>query len=223
MAIEYGAETCLVQGEVAPSGTVLLYDDMEGRLKWQAATGWPAGRRYRIGEGAYQGNYGLRLIDRVVVPNGPGLNFAGRGFGPRSFRSWKLECAWRGSPGSEAGYYFWVLEGIHGGKLWTAGVAWDSYYGNWYLANGTYSWYPLSGFTVDLDKSSWHRLSLQVNLARAEYRELQVDGAAVDLRGNNIGETADAGGGYAKVILGIGFIEVGTLGGEFDCVLVKEV
>lgn len=220
---EDGQRTCFTLGSVAQTGSLLLFDDLEGLWKWESVTGWSTGRAGRIGRAAYGGNYGGYQLARVAIPNGPGRCFMGRSFGCRSFRTWAVEVVIGGRSGLAPELVFVALELVRNGRMYSAGVLYDGTYDIWGYEDGQDSWALLAGVSRKLDLEFWHRIRFDVDLERGEYVALDADGKVFDLRGISFGDEAGAGGDRSTMIIGVGRYTIGTSEGWFDDVLVREI
>lgn len=220
---EDGQRTGFILGSVAQTGSLLLFDDLEGLWKWKTVDGWRTGRAGRSGLAAYGGNYGGYLIARVVLPNGPGRCFLGRSFGCRSLRTWAVEVVIGGRLGREPELVYVTLELVRNGRMYSAGVLYDAPHDIWAYEDGQDSWAWLAGVSRKLDLESWHRIRFDVDFNRGEYVALDADGEVFDLRGISFGDEAEAGGDRSTMIIGVGRYSVGTSEGWFDDVLVREI
>lgn len=220
---EDGQRTGFILGSVAQTGSLLLFDDLEGLFKWTTVSGWPTGRGFKSTYARYDGSYGLGLQNRLAIPNGASRAFRGRSFGYRSFRRWSVECVFNGYFGSMAHLYYVLFEVVKGGRLYSAGVVYDGMYELWGVEDGKDSWVLVSEAELELNTVGWHRLSLEVDFSIGEYLAFEIDSKRYDLTGRNIGDEAGAGGDVARVICGMGFYTVGTKGAHFDNVLVREI
>lgn len=220
---EDGQRTVFTLGSVAQTGSLLLFDDLEGPFKWKVVSGWPTGRGFKSTYAKYDGSYGLGLQNRMLSPDGPARAFRGRSFGYRSFGRWSVECVFEGYFGFMADLYFVLFEVVKGGRLYSAGVLYDAMYTQWGVEDGKDSWVLVSEATVALNTIVWHRISLEVDFSIGEYIAFEIDAERFDLSGRSIGDQAGAGGDVARVICGMGFYTVGTKGAHFDNVLVREI
>lgn len=220
---EDGQRTGSILGSVAQTGSILLYDDLEGLFKWKTVGGWPGGRAAKTTSAKYGGSYGLWLQSRLAVPNGAARAFRGRSFGYRSFRRWSVEVLFVGHFGFMADLYFVLFEVVRGGRLYSAGVVYDDAYVQWAVEDGQDSWVLVSEATVELNRVTWHRVRLDIDFSIGEYMAFEIDSERYDLSGRSIGDEAGAGGDVAWVICGMGFYTPGTRGANFDNVLVREI
>jgi len=77
---EDGQRTGSILGKVPPYGRVLLWDDMEGVLKWGKPPELPSAFPAKDTRKVYSGNHCLRTEARQEAPNGWAWQWAGRQF-----------------------------------------------------------------------------------------------------------------------------------------------
>lgn len=201
MAQEYGPETCLIQGEVACSGTVLLYDDMEGVLKWAQVDGLENGNAWPRNDAAYQGDFGIRIASYRTVPNGWAWQYSGRSVGLRGHKRVKVSLVFRSFGGIIAkGFRLWVR-----------------YY------DGTYRWTGSYEYVFQADDRGWHGLCLGMDFSQGVYVDCWLDGKDLGIAGNMLSKVLNGSPEVMYVIAGVGSNVLRGMFANFDLVLVQEV
>lgn len=223
MPREDGARTGYIIGRVANLGGILLYDDMEGLIKWENVPGWTASRMNFIGAAAYEGNFGMWQQCRLAVPNGISKAYKGRSFGRSKHKAWSVESLFRGSDVNSCHWFCMAIEWVVGGYRYVAGVSVNCINGVISLADDQGGWrgWAYAGFKPS--ETAWHRWRMEVDLERGLYRRVELDGAVFDLSGESIFREETAEPEIAWVIIGVGTIRFGLANGYCDCVLVEEV
>lgn len=201
MAMEYGPETCLVQGEVKPLGQVLLYDDMEGVLKWERVDSLNDGEPALYTQHAYQGTYGVRIWASVDEPNGWNWGYAGRSVGMQGHKRVRASLVFR-SP------WLGVAEGM---RLWVR------YY------DGRYRWQGSYQYNFGATDRVWHGLSLEVDFEKGVYGQGLLDGVDLGITGNTLARVLRIEPTVLYVIVGVGSDSFRPKEIGFDLVLVQEV
>lgn len=201
MGEEYGPETCLIQGEVKPLGHVLLYDDMEGVVKWGTVDRLTGGKPQRRGDAAYQGRWGIRISARVVRPNGWAWTYAGRSVGLRGHKHVRASLVFKGR----------AFLGAKGCRLWLR------YY------DGTYRWTGSYEYVFQAGDAHWHCLSLEMDFHKGVYVGGWLDGKDLGISGNTLSRYTTGSPEVLYVIVGVADDLGFTSYLHFDLVLVQEV
>lgn len=201
MGEEYGPEpahlTCCLPGY----GRILLYDDMEGVLKWGRVDRENDGKAQRGGVAAYQGDWGIRISAKVARPNGWAWGYVGRSVGLRGHKHVRASVVFKGRS----------FLGAVGMRLWVR------YY------DGTYRWTGSHEYVFQAGDVGWHCLSLDLDFAQGVYVEGWLDGTDLGLDGGAIASRGDSGPEVMYVIVGVASDITVDRYLHFDLVLVQEV
>lgn len=201
MGEEYGPEvarlTCCLPGY----GRVLLYDDMEGVLKWAAVEGLADGSAAKRTDAAYEGSYGIRIAAYREVPNGWAWQYSGRSVGLRGHKHVRAGVVFRSVGGLVAKGFRWLVR----------------YY------DATYRWTGSVEYVFQADDRGWHHLALEVDFHKGVYVGGWIDGVDLGLGGNALSKVVNAGPEVLYVIAGVGSDQVRGLFANFELVLVEEV
>lgn len=201
MPQEYGPQlsspTCYVPGY----GRVLLYDDVEGVLKWARVDVLEDGFAARRNDAAYQGDYGIRIAAYQASPNGWAWEYSGRSVGLRGHKHVRASVVFRSSGGIVAkGFRLWVR-----------------YY------DGTYRWQGSHEYVFLTNDRGWHCLSLEMDFQRGVYVDGWLDGKDLGISGNVLSKVLNGSPEVLYVIMGVGSNQRRGLFANFDLVLVQEV
>lgn len=201
MGEEYGPEvarlTCCLPGY----GRVLLYDDMEGVLKWEKVDRLNWGLGVKSPHAAYQGTYGVQISSWVDEPNGWVWRYGGRSVGLRGHKHVKVSVVFRAPAGI----------GGKGFRLWVR------YY------DGTYRWTGSHEYLFQDADSGWHCLSLEVDFHKGVYVGGWCDGVDLGLGGSALSRWPNASPEVLYVIVGVACDIGRPKVAYFDLVLVEEV
>jgi hypothetical protein len=113
---EDGLERGFILGKTPGAERILLYDDMEGLLKWGAIEGAVCLSLARDSIAAYGGNYGIRFGSRCVVPNGPCWGWVGRYFPASPCKRFEVVALFRRpyvGASDHWGVSVYVYDGVH--------------------------------------------------------------------------------------------------------------
>lgn len=201
MGKEYGPEVASLPCYLAPFGRVLLYDDMEGVVKWGAVENLSDGFEGRRNDAAYQGNYGIRLGAYQFFPNGYAWQYVGRSIGLRSHKHVRASVVFRSFGGIIAkGFRLYVR-----------------YY------DGTYRWQGSYTYSFLADDRGWHCLSLEVDFSTGLYVDGWLDGISLGVSGDSLTRATNNNPEVLYMIVGVGSNQRRGLFANFDLVLVQEV
>jgi hypothetical protein len=180
---EDGQRTGFVLGKTPGLGRILLWDDFEGLLRWSVH-----GPRLSPGVAlsqalVFDGDWALRYFVGTRRPNGPSQTYCYRDVYCVPHGRIRLEIVWQRTSGGNAfslGFGFWKwINGIQrrAAVRWAGGDAYWKYYDS----NG--DWQYLWDSEQHLEHDAWHRMALELDLARNEYLALESDGLRVNLSG----------------------------------------
>ena len=202
---------------------VLLWDDLEGLFKWTTVPGWGVPRRSKSSSAAFGGSWGLELLVRRRVPDGFQYVGAGRTFPLVRDAVVRFESVMM-CPGVNGQDGFGIaVQWYDGTNKYDVRVAYEGItdYFMWFRPGCTWG---DSGLRRDpRAKGAWHRVWMEIDLVRKEYKNVGIDGDVVQLDGNKICAVPDAGPVVAYVILFVVVLYSGTRSGYFDDVFVGAV
>lgn len=220
---EDGQRTCFTLGKTPGAERVLLWDDLEGSLKWGRVPGWGRPRSAKLGAAAFGGDYGLRMTDRRGIPNGPQFSGTGRIFPMVRDGILRVECV-ASVPVVLGLLGFGIaVEWTDGSKRYDVRVFYDdeSFYFAWY--GPRCGWVDTGLPWIRRAPGAWHRLWMEIDLVRKEFVNVGIDADTVQLDGAKICAVADAGPVVATVILFCMTIYTEVRSVHFDDVLVRTV
>ena len=197
---EDGQRTCFTLGKTPGAERILLWDDLEGLLKWHTLTGWGLPARYKIGAAAFDGNYGMRLYAKRAIADGYQYLGAARSFPMVRDGILRAELVAMVPLASSFDGFGIALQWWDGVKKYDVRAIYESTnnYFMWFKGNCTLADTGLA--LLARAKGVWHRLWLEIDLARKEYVSVGIDGDTVQLDGNKICAVPDAGPVVAYVI-----------------------
>jgi len=178
---EDGQRTCWVLGQTPGLERILLYDDMEGLVKWTADGLIPIGGIVRDTAFVFGGNYSLRLRNVGPPPDGLGWWYVYRTFAGVSVGV--LECVGRFKldPLALAFGYGIVLAFYRGGIRTEYG--WRYNYATQvleYIDPVSGQWFGWAA-GIWLAPEAWHEVVLRADVGRGRMGVCGVDGFVYDL------------------------------------------
>lgn len=220
---ENGQRTCFILGKTPGAERVLLWDDLEGLLKWTSSAGWGSPRVSKASLAAFGGSWGLQVLNRRTIPDGFVYPGAGRRFPMVRDGILRAESVMMTpSVGGQDGFGI-ALQWYDGTNRYDVRVAYESITDPFmYWGSGGY-WEDTGLAKLPRAEDVWHRVWMEIDLVRKEYVNVGIDADTVQLDGVKIYSTADAGPVVASVILFVAMYHVGTLKGYFDDVLLRTI
>lgn len=150
-----------VLGKLPGKGGILLYDDMEGVLKWERVDGLTPASVWRRNLAAYQGDYGISLNTSIRFLDGWGWAYAGRSLGLRGYKRLQVVVVFRR-------------------RLASPSPGWRIFFRQ-YGSTVSY-WASFSG-TFGVGDDSWHQLQAVCDFETGKYGPCYLDGAGLGKEG----------------------------------------
>lgn len=201
MGEEYGPEKTAVWGYVSPLSRLLLYDDLEGLLKWTAVSGLMDALPVKDNLAAYQGDYGCRISSILLVPNGLSWGYAGREFQYRLSKVIRISVRFRSHIVQVEGFRIRVY------------LYWEGYK---YRAQMEY--------LFGVNDRYWHEMIMTLDMLNGAYGPCRVDSTETFHEGNPIFKGVNPGGETGALLtLAVGTYSARRKYAYFDLVLVEEV
>lgn len=220
---EDGLRTCFTLGKLTTKGGVLLYDDMEGVLKWESSSLWSPAGVMRASAHAYHGNYGIG-VSKSRRTNGSEWFHVARTFVRRAVTGFfEVSALYRLSAGSPtSGYRLLIHE--HKENVWrAAGIQWTIPDGKFKYLDSDGIWVNVPGSPPGLNDDGWHRLWFRVEFERGIYLAAGADSRTFEIGGEACRVISWSYPDVAKIEIGLLMVGLGTVGMSVDEVLVREV
>lgn len=222
MGHEYEREIT-VMGSVPNLGPVLLFDDMEGLLKWkEAGTGGDTVFE-KITTVAYNGSACLHMKTRITGA-AAGDDISGyRDTFQRPGKRCRLECLFRPDVKEQSAYVYFKASIYDGTLRHYVRLRWDEVNTKWQYWSDVPGWSDVTGGSQGLVADQFHRFLMEWDQSSKKYIRFVCDGLEVDLSTLSYDTGADASGQILRV--DVGMEAVGVLTGELyvDDVLVLEI
>jgi hypothetical protein len=177
---EDGQRVCSILGKTPGADRILLYDDMEGVLKWGFIEGFTLQSCAKRDLSAYAGNYGLSVGGIVVVPDGWAWGYAGRYFPCCGLGVVCTSCIFRSRGVNTTKGFRLYVRFVFGGYRYDGFIQYD----------------------FGAADPCWHQVELVMNLFTGKYGKCSIDGQDLGMTGLGLVKLPDVGGDRAAVLVG---------------------
>ena len=202
MGEEYVRQILLL-GYVPTLGPVVLYDDMEGLLKWTKEDGVGDSVFEKNATVAYNGSYSLHMKTRTTTATAGDLISGYRSTFQRTGGRYRIEFLMRiDASASAASTWVKVLiaNGVDG-KTWK--ISYDEVNAKWQYFEKTSGLIDIPGGGQSLVADQFHRVMFEIDENKREYISFTCDGLYVDMRGFLCDVVAGAAPVNMKVSFGL--------------------
>jgi len=213
----------MVLGSVPSLGPVILFDDIEGLLKWVASgtgTGYVV---EKLTTAAYNGSACLHVKTRTVGASADDIVVATRSFFRRPGLRYRVESLFEILVNSNCKLCDFEVYLYDGTARHAPGVRYDVVNQKWQYRTGIATYTDVPGGSQNLEGADWHRVLFEFDEARGVLTRLICDG--LELSGLNLGyyRSSAVGGVYCLLNLSIGSVSTTPPEAYFDDVLVMEI
>jgi hypothetical protein len=183
----------MILGSVPSLGPVVLFDDMEGLLKWAKADGAGDSVIEKSGTVAYNGSYSLHFKSRTTGATAGDVIAAYRKVHQRPGKRYRLELLWM--PDSATGVTFTSFEVqiFDGVNVSLVRLRWDIVLAKWQYWNSAGAWADVTGGAQNLQVNQFHRLAFEWDQNSGKYLGMVSDALEVDLSALDFQQSASAG------------------------------
>jgi hypothetical protein len=213
-----------VIGAAENHGQRIMYDDMEGVLKWGSIIGWPSVAIRKMGAVVYGGNFAIQLYSLRDIPNGVIFGYMGRRIpGPRLgiFRAEVRMTSEIENPGISPPIVVTVgsalkVEWRDGTKRRITGIRFNRYDKTAELFDENLYDDVVGVFNGGDLGRVWHHLWFEYDTGNEKYVSAGIDGAVYAVGEHTAGIVDDSGPVQCNFLVGIGNWEVGKYYGYVD-------
>lgn len=213
----------MVLGEVPSLGPVLLFDDMEGLLKWAQVGDLGDDVFEKSAAVAFNGSASLHIKTRTTNSAEDDETSGQRILFERPGLRYSIECIYQFLvQGDTKGVWFKVemSDGALRHRIELKFVAISS---KWQYRNSGNTFTDVPGGAQGLLEAGWHRIRFEFDQNKKEYIKMVSDGLEVDLTGISYYTGAEVADRWLDVQVGIIAAAVGPVEGYFDDVLLLEI
>jgi hypothetical protein len=200
MGMEY-IRQIMVLGQVPSLGPVILFDDMEGVLKWTAGGSGAGYAVTRDGTIAYNGSYSLKCVSRVAGAVEGDVVSCYRYIYPRPGERYKLECLFNHVSDADTKMLRFSVAIDDLAYLWYAEIRYDAINHKLQYLTLAGAWVDVVGGSVNLYATGWHRFSFSFNKASGKYISVTLDGKDISLEGIDMYSTGSGAVYYGQVTI----------------------
>jgi len=170
-----------VVSQVPFQESLILYDDLEGLLKW-TAEGTGADYAVELSEtDCFYGNKSLHLKTRVTDPAANDYTRASRTIPVPSTNFIEASFLFKLSDNSDTSYFDFKIDFEYNLQRIQAGISYRGSSDIWAYINSAGSTVNLTGSDIPVTEDCWHRVKLRINVATGYYDKLTVDNDVFDM------------------------------------------
>lgn len=222
MGEEYKRDISIV-GMIPTLGPIVLFDDMEGLLKWDkdgTGTGYDVTKDDTV---AYYGNSCLKMVTRAATPGVNDQVQAKRRLYQMPPGRYRVEMIFMCPDWSKVGKIEVYSQAWTAVGTWVAAMQYDGSTNKWMYNDSGGEFAEVPGGSQNLKcANAWHRMAFEYDRIKGEYIRLTSDSLEIDLRG--VGMYTDGGAAEEHRIWIIGYTAIAAQATLYlDNVLVKTI